>query len=231
MIREKVSHKDHDTQQRVLESACEIFALKGFKDASITDICEHAQANRAAVNYYFRDKSQLYEQAWRYAWLQASQAYPFDSVVNNSTPAQEVIELFITVVLKRIFCTGKAGWFPQMMVREMADPTDAFEGIFQDIIRPQFKLLSQAIQQIVGPDVAQLNVHLAVMSIVSQCIYFSFNKAVRQRHFDGNADLARQIEVLTRHIIDFSLAGILNIKTGNIKMDNIKLHCQKGGGS
>ncbi len=45
-----------DTGQRVLESASEIFAEKGFSDSTLAEICDRAEANVASANYYFKTK-------------------------------------------------------------------------------------------------------------------------------------------------------------------------------
>jgi AcrR family transcriptional regulator len=45
-----------DTATRVLNAAGLIFAEKGFKDATVREICSAAGVNLASVNYYFRDK-------------------------------------------------------------------------------------------------------------------------------------------------------------------------------
>ena len=50
------------TRLRVLESAFAIFAKKVYRAAIMVEICEHASANLASVNYYFGEKSQLYDQ-------------------------------------------------------------------------------------------------------------------------------------------------------------------------
>ena len=44
-----------DTATRVLNAAGPIFAEKGFKDATVREICSAAGVNLASVNYYFRD--------------------------------------------------------------------------------------------------------------------------------------------------------------------------------
>ena len=74
------------TRQRVLESACEVFAEKGFHDATVQDICDHADANIASVNYYFTDKDNLYSEAWRYAMQVADDSYGLPSNVPESIP-------------------------------------------------------------------------------------------------------------------------------------------------
>ncbi|MGA0870572.1 MAG: helix-turn-helix domain-containing protein, partial [Planctomycetota bacterium] len=43
-------------------TACEVFALKGYRDARVADICTRAGANLDSVNYYFGDKASLYRE-------------------------------------------------------------------------------------------------------------------------------------------------------------------------
>ena len=52
-----------DPRRRLLETAGQIFAEKGFDGATVREICRRAGVNIAAVNYYFRDKEQLYIEA------------------------------------------------------------------------------------------------------------------------------------------------------------------------
>ena len=66
------------TKDRLLEAACTIFADKGFRDATVAEICEAANANIAAVNYYFGDKEKLYDEVWHCAFSHATEAYPVD---------------------------------------------------------------------------------------------------------------------------------------------------------
>ena len=49
-----------DTRQAVIKSATTLFAERGFRGASIRDICEHAGASSNAVTYHFGSKEELY---------------------------------------------------------------------------------------------------------------------------------------------------------------------------
>ena len=56
---------DSRTAARILDSAFELFAARGFDAVSVRDIAEHAGANPAAISYYFGAKEQLIQQAIR----------------------------------------------------------------------------------------------------------------------------------------------------------------------
>lgn len=51
--------KDADTRDRLLAAALRIFANRGIASATLREITEEADANVAAVNYYFRSKEEL----------------------------------------------------------------------------------------------------------------------------------------------------------------------------
>src|SRR4051794_5761527 len=56
-----------ETRERLLDAAGAVFAEKGFKAATVRDICHKVGVNLAAVNYHFRDKENLYVEAVKLA--------------------------------------------------------------------------------------------------------------------------------------------------------------------
>jgi AcrR family transcriptional regulator len=69
-----MSSKD-DTQQRLLEAAGQVFAERGYEAATVREICQRADVNIAAVNYYFRDKERLYIEAVKSACRSESEKH------------------------------------------------------------------------------------------------------------------------------------------------------------
>lgn len=51
------------TPQRILHSAIELFAERGFDQVTVRDIAERAEVNHAAIGYYFGAKEQLIKHA------------------------------------------------------------------------------------------------------------------------------------------------------------------------
>jgi len=55
------------TREKLLVAASDVFVEKGFRDATVADICNRAAANISAVNYYFGSKEALYQESWRHS--------------------------------------------------------------------------------------------------------------------------------------------------------------------
>ena len=70
-----------ETRKRVLQAACEVFAARGYRDATVAAICRKAGANSAAINYHFNDKESLYVEVWRQSADEAMRLYPLDGGV------------------------------------------------------------------------------------------------------------------------------------------------------
>lgn len=66
---------NQSTKSRILEVASRNFCAKGFKRATIREICAEADANVASVNYHFGDKRKLYVRVlslWLYEMIKNS---------------------------------------------------------------------------------------------------------------------------------------------------------------
>ncbi|HNA17232.1 MAG TPA: helix-turn-helix domain-containing protein, partial [Ferruginibacter sp.] len=49
-----------DTEQKILESARNVFIQKGLAGARMQDIADHAGVNKALLHYYFTSKDKLF---------------------------------------------------------------------------------------------------------------------------------------------------------------------------
>ena len=90
------------TCQRLWLPPSEIFAEKGYRKATIMEICTRAGANVAAVNYHFRDKETLYREAWLQSLKESLQAHPPDGGVSEDASPEERLYGQIRALLERI---------------------------------------------------------------------------------------------------------------------------------
>src|SRR5437867_11921376 len=89
------------TKQRLLDAAREMFAQKGFEAASVGEICERAEANRAAISFHFGGKERLYIEAVKDAHRQIMAQVPMPAWPPG-TPALQRLDGFLLTMLHRM---------------------------------------------------------------------------------------------------------------------------------
>src|SRR2546422_1059492 len=200
------SARSRDTRQRLLEAAGEVFAGRGFRDATIQEICRSADANIAAVHYHFGDKEQLYRAVIQYAEQRAAESYPADAAPD--APAEKRLRAHIESFLVRLFDEGHPAWLGKLMAREMSQPTPALDVIVQEKIRTTYRRVDAIARELLGPGASDDDVRACVLSVQGQCLFYHHCHPVLTRLFPGLTFGREQVPALAEHITRFSLAGI-----------------------
>jgi AcrR family transcriptional regulator len=106
------------TREKLLKAASEVFATKGYRNATIAEICRKAGSNVAAVNYRFGSKDALYMAVWNNAFDQAIRAYPLDGGTAPDAPAEDHLRALIHSNVHRVLDAGQLGHAGQILLRE-----------------------------------------------------------------------------------------------------------------
>jgi len=200
------------TKERLLQAAGEIFAEKGYHDATVAEICEAAEANIAAVNYHFGDKEKLYDEVWRNAFSITSEAYPLDGSLPADASVQDYLYSYASAILHRIFNEDATGLFAKLLYREMASPTLALDKIAKDVLFPQSQHLNVIIEKMLGKDLDERQLFLCKHSIIGQCAFYNFSRPLRERVIGKKRMPEDEIDRIAHHIARFSLGGLDAIK-------------------
>ncbi len=193
------------TRERLLDAAGEIFAERGFEGATVREITRQAGVNVAAVNYYFRDKDELYAATLRHAHTAACELPYADEA---SLTAEERVHVFVQNLLRRFLDPLRPRWHGQLMAREMASPTRIFGQVIEEAFRPKCAWLRRALTELCGDRFSGVDLDYMVTSIIGQCTFYRQNRHVIQSLFPGLLAPDDLVERLGRHITDFSLAAV-----------------------
>jgi AcrR family transcriptional regulator len=199
------------TRQRIIEAACRVFAEKGYRSATIAEICRRARVNIALVNYHFRDKQSLYRAVWQHAGEQASALYPFDGGVGSNAPAAERLRGHIHALVQRMTDSGRLGQFHRLHMLETAKPNPFIDDVVRKIRQPHQEQLTAVLHELLGPQASAQDVARCETSIIGQCV----SVRLRQRWHKANGTApftARDAQDYAAHITLFSLAGIQAIR-------------------
>lgn len=195
-----------DTRARVVEAAGQVFAAKGFEGATVREICNLGRANLAAVNYYFGDKRRLYLAAVERAYSHRAEQVPFPAWSEDTSPQKKLAD-FVLTLLTRMVGQGGEQWERELMLREVAQPTDACQELVQDFIRPQFQVLYHILEELL-PRATPARLRLVAFSVVGQCLHYRVTDPVIRMLVPAEEYATYNPEHLARHITELTLRGI-----------------------
>lgn len=208
---EKKKHSQLNAKQKLLASACEIFSEKGFRDATVKDICELAGTNIATVNYYFGSKKKLYAEAWRKSFHESLKKHPPDGGVPEDAPAEERLRGRIKSFIHRI--VDKNNQAILIMHKEMAKSTPLLIEVSRECLEPIHREMRKIISELLGKKAGKKEINFCEASIISQC--FGIIGMLRGEQFHKNTSapspaqyILKNMDEYIDHIIRFSLAGI-----------------------
>jgi len=215
-----------ETRQNLLTAAGEIFARKGFRAATIAEICRQAKANTASISYHFGSKEALYVESWRYAFSQSLTAYPLDGGIPPEAPAEERLRGRILAIMRRII-DPKSHEF-DIFHKELANPTGLLVNAMQESVEPIFKGLTLLIGELLAQKPEEHEVRLCAMSIRAQC-FGPLLHARRRKTAQGIPicdlePLLEDVEQLADHVTRFSLAGIQALRPQHSQQSDNKVY-------
>jgi AcrR family transcriptional regulator len=207
--------KEQDTRSRLLNAAMALFAERGFGQTTMAAISERSEANIAAVNYHFGDKRALYVEALRAAFAEANRVYPV-TPTDEAMPAEGRLRQHIHAMISQIFCVSDAGSLCRMVAKEFAEPTFAVDMIFSELISQNRAQMWSTVSDLLGPEMPEPRIHLAMVSIVAQFQFYNFSRLIREMGARSVLNLPDP-DAIAEHIYQFSLAGLKGMLEADAK--------------
>ena len=193
-----------DTRQKILNTAGQQFADKGYKGTTIRDICRKAGVNVAAVNYHFGGKETLYKEV-------VASSHPAD--VRDKTefppdmPARDKLHAFILGFLTHIRSLPRDSWHLRLMMRELNNPTpccrDAICRIFQDRLDELMAIFEELV-----PGAPEYFLKRLAFGIFGQCIVYRSDGVPQLLLGQTEVDRHFQSAQLAAHILTATLASL-----------------------
>jgi TetR/AcrR family transcriptional regulator, regulator of cefoperazone and chloramphenicol sensitivity len=177
-----------ETSDRIIAAAGAVFAEHGFRNTTIRQITARAGVNVAAVNYHFRDKTELYTRVLReakkhVAWIR------MDAL--RGTPEARLRD-FIRAFVSSLLDPQRPSWHGRVLGMEMANPTAALNIVVRDLTAPFYRDVSALVDEIVEGRASPTKLDLFTVTIIGQCVFYASARTAQ----------------IAEHVADVSLAAL-----------------------
>jgi len=205
------------SRDRLLDTAEELFAEKGFNSTSIREITAKSHSNIAAVNYHFGGKENLYSEVFRRRLIALRDIRLARIEKVMSQPMQkptlkDLIQAFANAFIEPLIDHSSGRRFMKLMINEMSDPRLPKKMFADEIAGPTLNALGKGIAM-VCPGLEQKKIMLSILSIIGQLLQaIHINEMFNLSDFIGAT--APTLPEMVDHIVDFSVAGIQAAITG-----------------
>lgn len=226
-----LTEKSRATRLKLLEVATDVFVHKGFHLAGVREICQRAGANQAAVNYHFGGKMELYKAVLSHAFENAKPPRPMPRLADTPDHPAEQLHKWIVWNAERMLGGGGHIVY-ELIVKELREPTPAFDELVERSMRPIFTAGEELIAAVLGVSQDSEIVQLCCMSVFGQSLVYRHARPMierLQRYLQEHAPAENgkqvwrsridqlqgylqydpaEINRIADHIAVFSLAGI-----------------------
>ena len=204
--------EDQSTRGKLLRAGIKVFADKGYKDATVREICKVAgSSNINSINYYFGGKELLYKEI-------LDQIFREYDVRKHPDMAQkkpeERLRDFISINCELLYQGGAVeSDVTKIFVAEMAKPSPFLGELVDRYNRPRVENHLEMIREIIGHGKPEETVRNCLASIAGQILYYSFSWPLFSRLFQDDTQTPDPGK-LAKHIYRFSMGGLMAIKQG-----------------
>ncbi|MCD4656918.1 MAG: TetR/AcrR family transcriptional regulator [Planctomycetes bacterium] len=201
-----------DTYARLIESAGMLFAQKGFKATTIREICEHADANIASVNYYFRDKKKLFLEVLLFVINISQEKFPVERIYEEFESSKEKLHEFIKDYVMRRFSPEFPRWFGRLINRDtIFEHPEVHDLIMQEFSK--FSLfLRPFLSSVLDVNMDSIVVKLCETNILGN-VRFLTGPIFLKHHPLFNKEITSDLlDKLVDFVADYTFAGICEIR-------------------
>lgn len=193
------------TRQHLLDTAGQVFAERGFADATSKEICERAGTPMASVNYHFGTREALYEAALVEAHRQVVGLDELTALTEGPGDPREKLRAVISRFVGLSTGSG-APWGFMLMLREVLSPSPAIPALIEKAVRPKAAVLLQLIGNVLQLNPQEPAVQRALMFSVLPCIAIMI--APKQIQTALLPAISKDKNALAEDYVRFVIAGL-----------------------
>jgi AcrR family transcriptional regulator len=173
------------TRLALIHAALDLFGAKGFEAASTRSVAAAAGANVASIAYHFGGKEGLRLACADYviATIRGALGPTLAAVAAPLTPtaARDLLARVVEAIIGFLVVRPEAQAIARFVVREMFEPTEAFERLYAEAFAPMHLRFCAVWAAATGAPADAPATKLATLAMLGQILYFRVGRRVAMR--------------------------------------------------
>ena len=197
------------TRAALVRAALKLFGRQGFEGTSTREIAALAKANIGSIAYHFGGKEGLRAACANYivetiGGVAGAAMAETAGGSHDAEAAQAQLETVLEAMVAFIVARPEAGEFVQFVLRELSQPSEALDIIYEGVFEPVHQRLCKIWAEASGEDAESERTRITIFTLIGQVVYFRIARAAVMRRLGwdhlGPAEAATIISVVKSNI-------------------------------
>jgi AcrR family transcriptional regulator len=197
------------TRAALIHAALRLFGRQGFHATSTREIATAARANIGSIAYHFGGKEGLRAACANHivetiGGIAGAAMAEDPSEIQGPGAAHERLIVVLEAMVGFIVARPEAGEFVQFVLRELSQPSEALDIIYNGVFEPVHNRLCHIWGQATGEDPESERTKITVFTMIGQVVYFRIAGAAVMRRMSwesvGPAEAATVISVVKSNL-------------------------------
>ena len=197
------------TRAALVRAALKLFGRQGFEGTSTREIATLAKANIGSIAYHFGGKEGLRAACANYivetiGGVAGAAMAEATGELDGPEAAQARLNTVLEAMVGFIVARPEAGEFVQFVLRELSQPSEALDIIYDGVFEPVHQRLCKIWAEASGEDAESERTRITIFTLIGQVVYFRIARAAVMRRLGWN------------HLGPAEAATIISVVKGNI---------------
>ncbi len=197
------------TRSQVMEVAGQAFAEFGFDGVAGQDICRRAGVHASAIVYHFGGMAGLYRAVLEEAERRLVTTGSIVAAVKAQSDPRRRLEAFLGMIVGALTSPASQTWAGRLFAREFVAPSTASGLVHDHALAVRAKMLKSIVGALTGAAPNDPLVARACISTIAPCaLLLLVNRRKLLRMLPQMKLGPESASQITRHMVDFALAGL-----------------------
>lgn len=197
------------TRAALIHAALKLFGRQGFEGTSTREIATLAKANIGSIAYHFGGKQGLRAACAAYivetinGIAGAAMAQP-EGALNGPQAAEARLNTVLEAMVGFIVARPDAGELVQFVLRELSQPSEALDIIYDGVFEPVHRRLCGIWAEATGEDAESDRTRITIFTLIGQVVYFRIARTAVMRRLGwdqiGPAEAADIISIVRSNV-------------------------------